>query len=237
MGAENPRSLPSSPLPEVHTSLLPMLFLQSSSLLLSWIPRNGGAGNALTPRGAAYLRVAKTLACRCYQLSPHEGKNLAWPAGEHIIDLSAGMRAVAGYSTASNGEAMRSRSASIRMASPQLSKWSVLVLLVAVAGFLAFELVCGPRTASGQASQAQSGGVLAVAGRIAADTYGLYLVDREQGTIVVYRWAPGKPDKLKLAAARNCTFDLQLDEYNTEPSPAEIRSLVREGKGLGSESP
>jgi len=112
----------------------------------------------------------------------------------------------------------------------------VLVILAGVAVFLGAELVSGGRPAHGQAGLVQSGNVLADAGRIAADTYGLYLIDRDEGIIVVYQWVPGKPGRLKLVAARNCTFDLELDEYNTEPSPGEIRALVREGKRLGSVS-
>ena len=119
----------------------------------------------------------------------------------------------------------------------RLEKWFVVTLLAGAAVFLLVEVMGGGEAAHAQAGSAQSAGVLAVAGRISADTYGLYLIDREKGIIVVYQWLPGKPGKLKLAAARNCTFDLQLDDYNTEPSPREIQSLVLEGKGLSSLSP
>ena len=47
----------------------------------------------------------------------------------------------------------------------------------------------------------------------------------------MYQWQAGAR-KLRLLAARNCTFDLQLDEYNTEPSPNEIQNLVRQGRTL-----
>jgi hypothetical protein len=34
-------------------------------------------------------------------------------------------------------------------------------------------------------------------------------------------------------AARNYKFDVQLDEYNTEPLPREIQKLVQQHKRLG----
>ena len=73
---------------------------------------------------------------------------------------------------------------------------------------------------------------MSMPGRITADGYGVYLVDPRTNMLAVYQWIPGNPGRLKLVATRNCTFDLQLDEYNTEPSPSEIRELVREGLSL-----
>ncbi|GAG26028.1 unnamed protein product, partial [marine sediment metagenome] len=36
---------------------------------------------------------------------------------------------------------------------------------------------------------------------------------------------------------RNFLYDLQLDEYNTEPSPNEIKDLVRQSRRLESSEP
>lgn len=119
-----------------------------------------------------------------------------------------------------------------------LGRWFVVLVLAMAAAILLVELTARVPTANAQAAMARdSGRLFAVAGKITADTYGVYLVDRDTRKMAVYQWLAGKPGKLKLVATRNCTFDLQLDEYNTEPSPEEIRQLVREGRSLGDSSP
>jgi hypothetical protein len=85
--------------------------------------------------------------------------------------------------------------------------------------------------APARASAARGRGVLAVAGQITADTYGLYLVDLDSRKICAYQWRPSTR-KLRLLAVRNYTFDLKLDEYNTEKLPREIKKLVAESKPL-----
>ncbi len=70
-----------------------------------------------------------------------------------------------------------------------------------------------------------------MAGQITRDTYGLYLVDRRSGTICLYEYLAGQK-VLRLRAARTFTFDLQLDELNTAPSPADIARLVGRARRL-----
>jgi len=114
-----------------------------------------------------------------------------------------------------------------------VGKVLTVVALSAVAAFLAVELLRCPAPAEAQITSSRGDAtIFAVAGKISPESYGLYLIDRRRGTITVYEWLHGKPGKLKLAAARNCTFDLLLDEYNTEPPPSEIKSLVRQGQSL-----
>lgn len=111
--------------------------------------------------------------------------------------------------------------------------WAMLAVLVAVAAWLVFEAGAGvasggPRPPVGSAAD---GRVLVVAGQVTRDTYGLYLVDLDNRTICIYQWLPGSR-KLRLMAARTYTYDRELDEYNTEPSPREIRDLVRKARRL-----
>ena len=126
---------------------------------------------------------------------------------------------------------------SIRIAAGRkLSRWLIGCALVLVVSGLAGELW---RTTTAQAqitSASQSGQVLAVAGQITPDTYGLYVVDLENSIITVYGLMPGKPRKFKLMAARNFAYDIQLDEYNTEPSPNEIKRLVLQGRSIAAPS-
>ena len=109
----------------------------------------------------------------------------------------------------------------------------IVVALVIVAVFLFVQLVrpAGPAAAQ-VATAAATGKMIAVAGQIAPDSYGLYLFDSETGIMALYQWV-GSSQKLRLLAARNCTFDLQLDDYKTDPPPSEIRRIVREAGGLG----
>lgn len=91
----------------------------------------------------------------------------------------------------------------------------------------------GP-TASAQATQQGQAptGLLAVAGQVTPDTYGLYLVDPVQGSVVVYEYVPSARHRLQLRAARTVTYDLQLESYSTEPEPSEIAEMVRSARRI-----
>ena len=107
-------------------------------------------------------------------------------------------------------------------------QWCALAALAFGAiGVLAAILGSEP-TASAQSMQSsrQRPDVFAVAGRITADTYGLYLVDVQHGTVALYEYAPNER-KLHLRAARSVVYDLQLENYNTSPDPAEVADMVR----------
>jgi len=116
------------------------------------------------------------------------------------------------------------------------AKWLLVVLLGTVVVCLLVEAGFGLSETGGPASRGRSEDLFAVAGQITSDTYGLYLLDRKNGTICVYQWLSGTR-KLRLLAARNYTFDLQLDEYNTEPLPRDIKKLVEQHRRLGETTP
>ncbi len=85
----------------------------------------------------------------------------------------------------------------------------------------------------GAVGEGAAGSIVVVAGQITKDTYGLYLVDREHGTICMYEWLP-RTRKLRLAAARTYLFDRLLEDYNSdEPSPRDVKKLVAQQKRLG----
>lgn len=113
-------------------------------------------------------------------------------------------------------------------------KWVIVILLSVIATCLLIEVGSSAPDARGAQAGAGSGGkggLFAVAGQITRDTYGMYLVDAQRGTICVYQYVP-TTRKLHLRAARNITFDLQLDAYNTELPPQEIKKLVEQHKRL-----
>jgi len=111
------------------------------------------------------------------------------------------------------------------------AKWLIVILLSAIATCLLLEVGRGTSEALADPSTGQAGHVVAVAAKVTAETYGLYLIDLKHGTISVYQYLTSQR-KLRLMAVRNFTFDVQLDEYNTEPPPREIRKLVQQHKRL-----
>ena len=115
--------------------------------------------------------------------------------------------------------------------------WLPAALLAVLGVGLLTQFGPGAAPAAGQTSLGNAGRkMLAVPGQIARDMYGLYLVDVENATICVYQYLPGS-GKLRLLASRNAAFDLQLEDYNTEPSPRAIRDLVAQQSRLESPAP
>jgi len=112
------------------------------------------------------------------------------------------------------------------------TRWAIAALLGGVVGCLILE-AAGPGSAPPGAGTGSAGQIIAVAGQLSPDSYGLYLVDLKNGTISVYQYTTKtRSPQLRLLAARNLTFDVQLDEYNTEPSPREIKKLVQQQQRL-----
>jgi hypothetical protein len=113
-------------------------------------------------------------------------------------------------------------------------EWLLVALLAGIAGALTGQVVL-PDRADGQTfalPETRPGeDVFAVAGQVSKDTYGLYLVDLRNGTICLYEYVGGER-RLYLRAARTFHYDRQLDAYNTEPPPAEIRKKVSEATRL-----
>ena len=119
-------------------------------------------------------------------------------------------------------------------ASHSAGKWLIVILLSVIATCLLIEVgssTLGAQGAQAGAGSGAKGGLFAVAGQITRETYGMYLVDAEKGTICVYQYVP-TTRKLHLRAARNITFDLLLDAYNTELPPQEIKKLVEQHRRL-----
>ncbi len=120
------------------------------------------------------------------------------------------------------------------------AKWSVAAALALSAGALLWAAGAGEAQDIRAGAAGGGGNVLVVAGQVTSDSYGLYLVDTRANTLCVYQWRPSaaKPGimELRLMAARNFAFDLQLEDFNNEKqtSPAEIRKMVAEQRRLGS---
>ena len=117
-------------------------------------------------------------------------------------------------------------------------QWATVVALSALAGAMVTEVALTGSPARAQTpSSAKEAGVFALAGQITKDNYGIFLVDSASGTMAIYEWVPDRIQgrKLHLVAARNFTFDLQLDDYNNSvPLPREVKELVKQQRKLGS---
>jgi hypothetical protein len=120
------------------------------------------------------------------------------------------------------------------------------LLLAANAAMLALVLVVllsqGPSflpAAFGQSVPAGAGSspdVTVVPAQMSANTWGCYIVDKRNSTICAYQYLPG--DRLlKLQAARAYAQDLQLANFNTSPSPQEVRDLVDKEQKLQGKAP
>ncbi len=110
--------------------------------------------------------------------------------------------------------------------------WLAVVLLAVIATCLVIEVGFATSPAVAQTTSGWgAAGVFAVAGQVSPQTYGIYLVDLENSSICVYQYLHGTR-RLKLVAARSTIYDRQLDDYNTEPRPRDIKELVEQHRRL-----
>ena len=109
----------------------------------------------------------------------------------------------------------------------------VVAALAVLAGIVSTLAVAPPPPAEAQPTQsaAAPSGLLAVAGQVSPGTYGLYLVDVQARSVVVYEYVPTKR-QLHLRAARSAVYDLQLEQYNTAPKVSEVADMVRQARTL-----
>lgn len=116
-------------------------------------------------------------------------------------------------------------------------RWLIVAALAVLAVGLMVEVARsladnGPQVP--QAAGSADGAILAVTGQISRDSYGIYLVDLSNRTICVYQYQTSQK-MLKLLAARTFAYDTQLDEYNSEPSPRQIKQMVTAHRRLTDE--
>jgi len=113
--------------------------------------------------------------------------------------------------------------------------WLAAAALGLLAGCLLAQLGLAQSTTRGASADPPDGQALrqrhvtAAAGQLAPNVYGIYLIDLDNSTMSLYEWEHSQR-KLTLLAVRNFAADGQLDEYNTAPSPREIRKIVDSAK-------
>jgi hypothetical protein len=68
-------------------------------------------------------------------------------------------------------------------------------------------------------------GVFIVPAQFSSTTYGCYIMDVDAQTLCTY-WYEPPSHTLHLVAARNFRFDRRLSNYNTAPTPLEVKAQV-----------
>ncbi len=105
-------------------------------------------------------------------------------------------------------------------------------ILAAIIGALATCLIISiftPATTLAVPKFGQPGaeGIFAIQARLSSDSYGLYLVDTRNQTILLYRYGGPRAKGLSLLSARSFRYDRQLRDFNTgKPSPQDVRKLI-----------
>jgi len=72
---------------------------------------------------------------------------------------------------------------------------------------------------------AGGGGVYLMPGQLSPNVWGVYMMDIDAQTLMVYQYTPGD-NLLKLKASRSFKYDRRLTNFNTgAPTPAEVKEL------------
>ncbi len=114
-------------------------------------------------------------------------------------------------------------------ASTSPANWLIALSLAVIAGCLLFQPRPGSASlAHAQPSQAAGArGVFAFTGQLSKDSYGVFMVDVDAGTIWCYRY-DSVHNMLKFVAARDWRYDRYLKDYSTEPATDFIRRLLEQ---------
>lgn len=114
--------------------------------------------------------------------------------------------------------------------------WLLVVLLAVIATLLVSERVGSPEpSAFGQATPlAGARGIFAFTGQLDRDSFGLFMLDVDQGTIWCYELiSEDQTRKLRLVAARSFVYDRYLQDFNVaQPSVQMIRDLVARQRNM-----
>ena len=91
----------------------------------------------------------------------------------------------------------------------------------------AFAQAAGAGSASG-GQMLGARGIYMMPAQLGPQTYGLYLLDVDSGTICVYRALPDT-NRFRLMSARSYKYDRFLEDFNGEsPRPREVQKLVED---------
>ena len=122
------------------------------------------------------------------------------------------------------------------------TRWAIVVLLAILAGGLLVELgkdLLAQANAQETSDLAPAGpgstnlpannNIKVISYPIGRDGHGVILVDTQTKIMSLYQYQ-GKT--LRWLASRNCTFDLLIEDYNTQISPREVKKLSEQAEPL-----
>ena len=120
---------------------------------------------------------------------------------------------------------------------PQFSspsrRWLGKYVLAGLAGALVAYLAGSfftpaPTLALPQEAVVCAEGLLAVPAQLASDVYGLYLIDTQKQTILLYAYGGPWAKGLRLMSARSFRYDRELVDFNSgKPSPHDVQQLLQ----------
>jgi hypothetical protein len=70
------------------------------------------------------------------------------------------------------------------------------------------------------------GGLYVMPAQLSPNTWGCNVLDVDHQSLCVYQYSPGEK-MLRLSAARSIRYDRELSNFNTNPSPSEVKEWVR----------
>ncbi len=113
------------------------------------------------------------------------------------------------------------------------SSWAIIIL-VAIFSSIVTAMLCQQRPAYARMSDSQevinqkNMDIIAFPVQL-PNSDGIVMIDSETSVMCIYEYQYQRPvhERLVLLAARNCSYDLQLQEYNTaEPTPAKVCEII-----------
>ena len=115
---------------------------------------------------------------------------------------------------------------------------AVLIVNAILLGALCFELA--PRNNAVAAMPDMSGianlpssNVVVMPAQLSPNTWGCYLLDNTKHSLAVYQYSPGER-MLRLMAGRDIQYDAKLTDFNTQPTPADVKDILDRAASAGS---
>ena len=115
--------------------------------------------------------------------------------------------------------------------------WVIAVSLAVIAACLLMQSGDGAarRAVAQSVGTAGAQGIFAFTGQLSKDSYGVFMVDVDAGTIWCYRFQSGK-NVLKLVAARDWRYDRYLQDYATDPPTDNIKYQLEKQRAAALQS-
>ncbi|NIA07326.1 MAG: hypothetical protein GWP14_06785 [Actinobacteria bacterium] len=117
---------------------------------------------------------------------------------------------------------------SVSPSRPRLGTYVLAGVIGALVAYLAGSFFAtAPTLALPQEGSVYAQGFLAVPAQLASDAYGLYLIDLQNQTILLYSYGGPWSKGLRLMSARSFRYDRELVDFNSgKPSPQGVRKLL-----------